>query len=94
MSDSLMEIPLNSSDSTHNYYQLVENAVFQNNTGSAEGESAAYLTSMTKAYMKDGNMDHALSFFEGGFQKRVKQRKAQEEFLVNLYDSTLGGDNQ
>ena len=67
MSDSLLDMPLNNSDSNHNYYQLVESAVFQNASGTAEGESAAYLTSMTKAFMKDGNIDHALKFFEGGF---------------------------
>ena len=58
-------MPLDNSSTNPNYYQLIEGAVFQN--GAAESDSAAYLTSMTKAFMKDGNIDHALKFFENGF---------------------------
>ena len=76
MSDSLLDMPLSNQTASEsgNYYQLLEKAVFHNNQGEGESESAAYLTSMTKAFMKDGNIDHALKFFEDGFQKRVKQR--------------------
>lgn len=45
---------------------------------------------MTKAYFKDGSIDHALKFFESGIQTRTKHRTDQEEFLVTLYDTTLG----
>ena len=92
MSDSLLDMPLANQEASEigNYYALLEKAVFHNNQGEGESESSAYLTSMTKAFMKDGNIDHALKFFEDGFQKRVKQRMAQDEFLVKLYDTTLG----
>jgi hypothetical protein len=63
MSDSLMDLPLASSG--NHYYKLLEQAVFP------EGSSSpAYLASMTKAYLRDGNVDHALKFFESGIHKR------------------------
>jgi hypothetical protein len=62
MSDSLMDLPL---DSDNHYYQLLEQAVFDSSS-----TSPAYLTSMTKAYFKDGSVDHALKFFQDGIAKR------------------------
>lgn len=57
MSESILSHP--ELAQSNNYNDLVDNAVFQN----TDKESAAYLSSMVKAFMKDGNVDHALSFF-------------------------------
>lgn len=45
---------------------------------------------MTKAYLKDGSIDHGLKFFQDKVQalKEVKEKK--EAFLVNLFDSVFG----
>jgi len=45
---------------------------------------------MTKSYLKDGNVDYALKFFEEGVNKRMTQKKEQEDYLESLFDSTLG----
>lgn len=55
MSDSI----LNQQRVPATYNGLVDKAVFQN----VDKDSAAYVSSMVKAYMKDGNVDHALAFF-------------------------------
>lgn len=82
MSDSLMDLPLANSD--NHYYQLLEQAVFN-----SESSSPAYLTSMTKAYFKDGSVDHALKFFHDGVSKRQEMTKKQEDTLVSMYDETF-----
>jgi hypothetical protein len=45
---------------------------------------------MTKAYLKDGNVDHALKFFEEGIQKLRDTKNVREDFLVSIYDSVYG----
>ena len=80
MSDSIMDLPLGDS----NYYQLLEQAVFKD-----KSDSPAYLTSMTKAYFKDGNVDHALKFFESGIHKRREMSTKQEDMLIQMYDQTF-----
>lgn len=82
MSDSLMDLPLANSD--NHYYQLLEQAVFE-----SDSASPAYLTSMTKAYFKDGSVDHALKFFREGVAKREEMTKKQEDMLVGMYDDTF-----
>lgn len=49
---------------------------------------------MTKAYFKDGSAEYALQFFERGIQKRKEQREKTENYLVSLFDSTFGIDQQ
>jgi hypothetical protein len=62
MSDSLLDMPLKEA----HYNEVLDKAVFE-----TKGvESAAYLASMTKAYLKDGSIEHALKFFEEGIQSR------------------------
>lgn len=65
MSDALLQAELgkDSSGNNQHYYSLIDQAVFED---SSSKDSAAYLVSMTKAYLKDGNVDHALKFFEAG----------------------------
>ena len=75
-----MDLPLGDS----NYYQLLEQAVFKD-----KSDSPAYLTSMTKAYFKDGNVDHALKFFESGIHKRREMSTKQEDMLIQMYDQTF-----
>jgi len=58
-------------------------------SGEKANESASYLNSMTKAYFKDGNSDHALKFFEEGIQSRRKMKEDQDEALVKLFDATF-----
>jgi len=53
MSDCLLKMD------TDKRYQLLRDAVFKEHT-----QGAAYVCSMTKAYMLDGNVDHGLKFFE------------------------------
>lgn len=55
MSDTLLQLPADK-----HYYELVQSAVFDGQ----EEASAAYVTAMTKAHLKDGSVDHALKFFE------------------------------
>ena len=55
LSDTLLQLPADK-----HYYELVQSAVFD---GKDEA-SAAYVTAMTKAHLKDGSVDHALKFFE------------------------------
>ena len=62
MSESLLQMNLNDA----NYNDVLEKAVFEN----GQKDSAAYLTAMTKAFFKDGNVEHALKFFEQGIQNR------------------------
>jgi hypothetical protein len=54
--------------------EILEAAVFR---GKQDG--AAFTSQMTKAYMLDGNMDHALRFFEGEVQKRRTLKEAEKE---------------
>jgi len=57
----------------------VEKAVFGEN---AREDDPAYITSMTKAYFKDGNVSYALQFFERSIHKRREQREKQDEHLL------------
>ena len=73
------------------YYSLLEGAVFE--SGDSAG-SVAHLVSMTKAYLKDGNVDHALKFFEEGLQRRRQTSQEQDDTLVKMFDATFGLDSQ
>lgn len=86
MSDSLLELGIGE----QRYNEVIEKAVF---SGEKANESASYLNSMTKAYFKDGNSDHALKFFEGGIQSRLKMREDQDEALVKLFDATFAEES-
>lgn len=81
MSDSLLGMGIGDA----RYNEVIERAVFDGSSS----DSASYLNSMTKAYFKDGNAEHALKFFESGIQQRRKQREDQDEALVKLYDATF-----
>lgn len=52
----------------------------------------AHLVSMAKAFLKDGNVDHALKYFEDGLQKRRQLSLGQEDALVEIFDATFGLD--
>jgi hypothetical protein len=54
MSDALLQL----TEVDNHYHELVDSAVYQGNT-----EGAAFVSSMTKAHLKDGSVDHALKFF-------------------------------
>lgn len=73
------------------YYSLLERAVFEQGDSA---ESVAHLVSMTKAYLKDGNVDHALKFFEEGLQRRRQISQGQDDALVEMFDATFGLDSQ
>ena len=81
MSDSLIQMK----DLGVHYNELIEKAVFQD-----KKDGAAYITSMTKAYFKDGSVDFALKFFETEIKKRKEIKVNQDEHLVKLFDSTFG----
>ena len=49
---------------------------------------------MTKAFLKDGNVDHALRFFEEGIQKRRQISESQDDALVRMFDATFGLDSE
>ena len=70
----------------NNYHTVLEQSVFEN---TPKDNSLAYLTSMTKAYLKDGSKDYALTFFHEGIEKRRASKKERDDFLVNLFDSTF-----
>lgn len=67
------------------YNDLVDKAVFQG----GDKDSSAYLSSMVKAFMKDGNVDHALQFFEEQIKHRRNLKAKEEEQLLNLFNSTF-----
>jgi len=93
MSDALLQVPLDAKKDGggQHYYSLLERAVFEDKDSA---DSAAYLLSMTKAYLKDGNVDHALKFFEEGIQSRREIRQDQDDMLVSMFDSSFGLDKQ
>ena len=49
---------------------------------------------MTKAYLKDGNVDHALKFFEEGLQRRREISQSQDDALVKIFDATFALDSE
>jgi len=56
----------------------LEEAVYSNRKDNTE----AYISSMVKAYMLDGNVDYALQFFKTAFDSRKANHLQQEETLV------------
>jgi hypothetical protein len=72
---------------------LLEEAVFSSNQNDNASVSPCYITQMTKAYFKDGNIDHALKFFEQNIKKLKDIKNTREEFLVSIFDSVYGTDN-
>lgn len=48
---------------------------------------------MTKAYFKDGTIEHGLKFFENSIQELRDVKQKREDFLVALYESTYGEEN-
>lgn len=86
LSDSLLAFPQPGEGQT--YHELLQEGVFQD-----QRHGHAYLTAMTKAYFKDGSVDYALKFFQDGIEAQVKQKEDQEDYLVNLFNSTFGIDD-
>ena len=68
---------------------MLEDAVFENKNKNSE-INPCYITQMTKAYFKDGNVDHALSFFEKNLKKLREIKTAREDFLISHFDSIFG----
>lgn len=91
MSDALLQVPLGQAEGSKHYYDLLGKAVFAEQEDG--NESVAYLTSMTKAYFKDGSVDHALKYFEDGIRQRAQAVSEQEEMLVKMFDSSFGLDS-
>jgi len=56
------------------YYNLVGDAVYPDFKETTPG----YITAMTKAYFKDGNPDHAVSFFEKKLQSLRDLKEKRE----------------
>lgn len=86
LSDALLALPSPGADKT--YHELLEEGVFQ-----GQGHGHAYLTAMTKAYLKDGSVEYALKFFQEGVAQQLEQKEQQDDYLVNLFNSTFGIDN-
>ena len=59
LSEALMQMSIGKAE--YFYYNLLEDAVFKQEYSN---DSPCYITSLTKAYFKDGNVDYALKFFE------------------------------
>ena len=57
MAEALLKAPIDGD----NYNNLLEKAVFED---ASKKNGLAYVNSMTKAYLADGNAKHALKFFE------------------------------
>ena len=57
MSETLFNFQIDQNKQSFN--KLIEEAVFNNNNDNSE----AYISSMVKAFMLDGNVEHALQFF-------------------------------
>lgn len=57
MAEALLKAPIGN----EHYNSVMKKAVFED---ASESNSLAYVNSMTKAYLKDGNAKHALTFFE------------------------------
>lgn len=49
---------------------------------------------MTKAYLKDGSIDHGLQFFQDKVQALKDIKAKKEDFLVGLFDSVYSGDQK
>jgi len=85
LSDTLLQLPADK-----HYYELVQSAVFDGQ----EEASAAYVTAMTKAHLKDGSVDHALKFFESQVAKIRDIKVKREDVLIALFDSAYAEVNQ
>lgn len=83
LSDALIQMPLGQGN---HYYDLLQEAVFKE----TNQESACYITQMTKAYIQDGNSDHAVKFFNQSLKKLQELKENREEYLLNLYDAIFG----
>lgn len=49
---------------------------------------------MTKAYLKDGNVDHAIKFFNEGLEKRRQIKEKQDDIFIKMFNSTFDLDHQ
>ena len=72
LSECLLENPEIAGD--NNLNSLIKDAVFKDRK-----EGAGFVSAMVKAYMKDGNIEHALSFFEQQIQSRRELKQNEEE---------------
>jgi hypothetical protein len=81
------------SSDQHHYFDLVKKAVYGNDEASS-GASAGYITAMTKAYLKDGAVNHALKLFEEEVQKLRDLKQKREDILIAMFDSVFGEVHQ
>ena len=81
MAEALLKAPVD-----EHYNSLMQKAVFED---ASQSKGLAYVNSMTKAYLKDGNAKHALTFFEEQVQKRREAKESQDSMYLKLYDETL-----
>jgi|LauGreDrversion4_2_1035121.scaffolds.fasta_scaffold57892_3 hypothetical protein len=72
--------------SKDHYHELIKKAVYDGQ----EHSGPAYITSMTKALLKDGAVDHAYKYFESEIGKLRDIQQKQEDFLLSLFDSVYG----
>ncbi len=82
MTEALLQLPIEKEN--YYYYNMIQDAVFSENKNEA---SPCYITSMTKAYFKDGNVDHALEFFDSSIKDLRDLNQQREDFMISLFDS-------
>lgn len=84
----LSECLLSHPDVQGGTYNLIQKAVFADRK-----DGASYVSSMVKAHLKDGSIDHALKFFEEQIQKRRVIKENEEKELLQLFNSTFGSSS-
>lgn len=73
-----------SKKSDNYYYDIIKSAVFNK---TEYKQSPCFITAMTKAYFKDGNIDYALKYFEKGIENIRDVNGKRSEFLISLFDT-------
>lgn len=81
LTEALLSMP-----SSEHYYELVKQAVFNNE----DAATPAYVCAVTKALLKDGAVDHAIKFFQQEILKLRDIQTKREDFLVTMFDSVYG----
>jgi hypothetical protein len=85
MSEALLKIP-----SSSHYHKIIQEAVFDNQDLT---QSAGYITSMTKAYFKDGSTSHAVAFFQNSIDEIRDIKSKREALLESMFDSVYSEEN-
>lgn len=86
LAGAILNMPKQNNNSKR-YESIVKETVFKNQDNLV---TPSYITNMTKAYLKDGSIPHAVKFFSDSVQRLSQIKEVREDYLIKMFDQVFG----